>query len=164
MNLTMTSMTLGPLVRALFNCILTIPLVVLVAWYLDFFCTNMSRVQMWRFTFVMFVSIWVESKGGWIIEILWRSNSWFSLQISNEFYSYCHGLNLPHSFRLAVTSPKTWSCSLQWDPSIGIWILVSGVSRTQLSFNELMSGIPISMKWGAWFWTTSLVKFIIQRI
>ena len=34
------------------------------------------------FTFVMFVPIGVESKGGQIIEMFWRSNSQFSLQIS----------------------------------------------------------------------------------
>ena len=47
-SLTMMGLTPGPLVRALFHCVFTILLVLLVPWGLGF-CTNRSRFQMWYF-------------------------------------------------------------------------------------------------------------------
>ena len=51
-------------------------------------------------TFIVFMPIGVESKGGQLIEMFWRSNSSFSSKFQNQFYSYSHGLALLHSFQL----------------------------------------------------------------
>ena len=48
-----------------------------------FLLINRSRFQMWFFSFVVFVPIWVDSKGGRPIKMFWRSIVWFYLQVWN---------------------------------------------------------------------------------
>ena len=60
---TMVVLTPGPIVRALFRCILTIPVVMLVVGYGIFIPTGIdSKCDV--FSFVLFVPIGVKSKGG----------------------------------------------------------------------------------------------------
>ena len=51
------------------------------------------------FLFVVFVSIGFKSKGGQLIKMIWRSNSWFYSKFQNQFCSYSYGLTLTNSFR-----------------------------------------------------------------
>ena len=78
-------LTLGSLVRALFYCVLTIMLVVLVAWVLEFLYQPELIPNVIFFCFFVFVPIGVKSKGGRLIKIICRSNYLFYLQICNLF-------------------------------------------------------------------------------
>ena len=66
-----------------------------------------------------------------------------------------------HSNRSSFT--KKWSGTFQWDTSVGLRIVGAGVPMTPISFNVLMAMSLRSMKCGAWVWTGSLAKFILQR-
>ena len=74
MSLTIIGLTPGPLVRVLFPCTLTNQLVVLVDYVLVSFSIGVeSKCDI--VTFVVSVPIVVDSKGGQLIKIFWRSNS-----------------------------------------------------------------------------------------
>ena len=89
MSLKMMGLTLGPLVRVIFIfslknilvllttllVVLTTPLVLFVAWGLEFFdLTGIESIGD-VVLLVMFVSRGVESKGGQLIEFFWRPKS-----------------------------------------------------------------------------------------
>ena len=62
----------------------------------------------------------------------------------------------------AAASTKTCPGAVQWDPYVGLQILVVGVPRKPISFNVLMAGSPKSTNCGASVWTTLLNKFILK--
>ena len=70
----MMVLTPGLLIRAIFHCVLTSTLVVLVDWGLAFFVPAGVDFKGDVYAFVMFVPTGVESKGGRLIEIFWRSS------------------------------------------------------------------------------------------
>ena len=86
-SLTMMGMCLGPLVHALF-----VPILV------------KSKCDV--VTFVVFVPIWVESKGGWLIKCFSAQIPEFSFKFQNKFYSYSHGMTLPHLLRSLLLNQK----------------------------------------------------------
>ena len=97
MSLSIIGITLGYWLHALFQCVLTMLMVVLVDWIMAFSYQQESSANVIFCVFHVRVNK-SQAKGGRLMEIFWRSNSWFFLHISKSFYSYSHGLTLSHSF------------------------------------------------------------------
>ena len=105
----------GPLVRVIFYCVLKILLVVLVAWGLAFLYKQELGPNV---TFLHFSCWYQYDSSPKVVD----SSKCFGAQIinfpskfKNLFYSYIHGMTLPHSFQLLLLLQKH-------DPSQYIWI------------------------------------------
>ena len=101
MSLTTMGLNLDPLVRTilpLFICVLKIPLVVNMAWGLEFLYQQESIPNVIIFAFVVFVPTFpkvVDSSKCFGDQI-----TYFLSKLETQFYSYSHGLTLPQSLQL----------------------------------------------------------------
>ena len=98
-------LTPSPPVRAILHCVLMIPLVVLVTWGLEFLYQQESSPNV---TFLLSCSHQCESSKKVVdsLKCFGAQIPDFTSKFKNHFFSYSHGLTLPHPFRPLSLHPQ----------------------------------------------------------